>query len=378
MDVNVRINWMPGMELTAETFRRLEEILDYKQKIALRAALGNNQLGLLPGSEFKCNGVFVRNTFEIEYLKCLAILPSGSLINTAQEVEVNIPMLYGEEYYLGISISETLHDFEKEEVPCTRPVYDYALYALDDLKKKDVFPVVKFVAKEGVLSMYEDYIVPSLFISENKRFAEFKEKITKRLESLSSHKNMEEGDGKRTFLRYLFQIKSVQADSKVEKFVAFTEELVQAIDYFIVLPHAEQRQDIPVPDFYDIEIWLRWVENYLEFAENVLDKVVLEDNSIDYDALLQQAKKELYEKLRPELLEKLPVVIKKEVYEEMAEKLKVFLPSYIKEKLDEIKKLIGDELVNFLEPKLFDDLYKKLYDALYVAPEEEDEFMPMI
>lgn len=366
------------MELTADTFRQLEEVLDYKQRIALRAALGNNRLGLLPASEFKCKGAFVRNTFEIDRLKCLAILPSGCLINTDQEVAVSIPMLYGDEYYLGISKSEEIHEFEKEGVPCYTPLYHFALYPLEDLKKKDIFPVVKFVSKDGVLSVSEDYIVPALFISENKRFSEFKELVTKKLESLSSHKNMEEGDGKRTLLRFLFQIKSIHNDSNVNDFVMLTEELVQAIDYFIVLPHSEQHQEIPVPDYYDIENWLKWVEKYLDFAESVLEKVELEDNSIDYDALLEQAKKELYEKLRPELLEKLPSEIKKEVYDETAEKLKEFLPSYIKEKLDEIKKLIGDELSKFLEPKLFDDLYQKLYDALYVAPEEEDEFMPMI
>ena len=370
---------MPGMELTAQTFRQLEASLDYRQQIALKAALGSNQLGLLPGSEFECDGVFVKNTFEINRFRCLAILPSGRIIDSDQEVIVNIPMLYGDEYYLGVSVSsDNPHEFEKEGVPLQRPNYTFAIYTIEDIKKKDIFPVVKFLAKDGILTFSQDYIVPCLFISENKRFKEIKEKIISLLEALSVHPNLEEGDGKRMLFRYIFILKSLNGSIPLKDFISLTQEIVQAIDYFIISPHSEQRQEIPEPDYYDIEKWLTWSQSYMELAKNVLDKVVLEDNSIDYNALLEQAKKELYERLQPELLEKLPQQIKKEVYEEMAEKLKEFLPSYLKEKLDEIKKLIGDDLANYLEPKLFDDLYKKLYDALYVAPEEEDEFMPMI
>lgn len=369
---------MPGMELTAETFRQLEESFDFRQRIALNAAIGRNQLGLLPGSEFKCKGVFVRNTFEISDFKCLAILPSGNIINADQEVVVNIPMLYGEEYYLGVSISQEKHVFEREGVPFFCPVYNYALYSLEDLKKKNIFPVTKFTAKDGVLSLYPDYIVPSIFISENRRFSEFKEKFIERLITLTSHSNLEEGDGKRSLLRYLFILKSFNPESNVEDFISLIQEMVQAIDYFIVTPNSQNHKEIPLPDYYDIEKWLVYVESFLGGAKDVLDKVVLEDNSIDYNALLEQAKKELYDKLRPELLDKLPKEIKEEVYKDMAEKLKEFLPGYIKEKLDEIQKLIRDDLAEALEPKLFDDLYIKLYDALYVAPEEEDEFMPMI
>lgn len=370
---------MPGMELTSHTFRQLEDSLDYRQQLAIRAALGSNQLGLLPGCEFECNGVFVRNTFEIERFRCLAILPTGKVIDADNEVVVNIPMLYGDEYYLGVAIStDEIHQFEKENVPCYRPYYNFAIYSREDLKKKDIFPVVKFLAKDGVLSIHQEYIVPCLFISENKRFEEIKKQILERLEILATHSNLEEGDGKRTLLRYIFILKSLNSGVALQEFIGINQEVVQAVDYFIVTPHSEQSQEIPQPDFYDIEKWLEWSLSYLDLAKSVLDKVVLEDNTIDYNALIEQAKKDLYERLKPEILEKLPQQIKKDVYEEVAEKLKEFLPSYLKEKLDEIKKVIGDDLEQILEPKLFDDLYKKLYDALYVAPEEEDEFMPMI
>ncbi|MCH5242080.1 MAG: hypothetical protein J1F67_06620 [Muribaculaceae bacterium] len=378
MDINDKINWMSGMELTAETFRQLEYSLDFKQRLALIAALGRNQLGLLPGSEFNCNGVFVKNTFEITDFKCIAILPSGKIISAAQEVVVNIPILYGEEYYLGVNISDERHEFEREGVPFYNHVYTFALYSLEDLKKKDLFPVAKFTAKDGVLSLYPDYIVPSLIISENKKYFQFKEKYIESLETITSHSNLEDGDGKRSLLRYLFILKSLNPESNVSDFISLIQEMAYAIDYFIVTPYSETHKDIPLPDYYDIERWLVFVESFLEGAKRILDKVVLEDNTIDFNALLEQAKKELYEKLQPELLEKLPKEIKEEVYKDITEKIKEFLPNYLKEKLDEIQKLIGADLVTILEPKLFDDLYKKLYEALYIAPEEEDEFMPTI
>ena len=50
--------------------------------------------------------------------------------------------------------------------------------------------------------------------------------------------------------------------------------------------------------------------NYLSGANTVLDGLVLEDDTIDYEALLAQAKQELYERLNPELYEKLLLQIK--------------------------------------------------------------------
>ena len=370
---------MPGMELTAQTFRQFEDSLDYRQQLALRAALGSNRLGLLPGVDFECKGVFVSNTYEIEHLKCLAILPSGKIIDVDSEVTVKIPMLYGDEFYLGITISkDELHLFERKGVPSSRPNYNFAIYSPEELKKKDIFPVSKFLAKDGVLSISQDYIVPCLFLSENKKFKQLKDTIIEKLETISTHPNLEDGDGKRSLLRYVFILKGLSSSLSVNEFILLVQELAQATDYFIISPNSDQKREIPEPDYYDIENWLRWVENYLELAAKVLDKVVLEDNSIDYDALLEKAKKELYDRLSLELLEKLPQQIKKEIYDEIVEKLKEFLPSYIQEKLNDIKKVIGEELVELLEPKLFDDLYQKLYEALYVAPEEDDEFMPMI
>lgn len=40
MDLNSKINWLPGMEITSQTFIGLEEKLDFQQQIAIRACIG--------------------------------------------------------------------------------------------------------------------------------------------------------------------------------------------------------------------------------------------------------------------------------------------------------------------------------------------------
>ena len=72
MDLNSKINWSPGMEITAQTFIGLEEKLALQQRIAMRAALGSTRMGMLPGATLSCDGTFVKNAFEIEHLQCMS------------------------------------------------------------------------------------------------------------------------------------------------------------------------------------------------------------------------------------------------------------------------------------------------------------------
>ena len=96
MDLNSKINWLPGMEITAQTFIGLEEKLDFQQRIAIRAALGSTRMGMLPGATLNCEGIFVKNTYEIERLQCMALLPSGRIVDADEQAVVSIPMLFGE------------------------------------------------------------------------------------------------------------------------------------------------------------------------------------------------------------------------------------------------------------------------------------------
>ena len=173
MNIDARINWMPGMELTAQTFRELDRNLDFRQQVAVQAALGGRRLGLLPGAPFLCQGVFVKNTFEIERFQCLAVLPSGRILSADEKVTLPIPMLFGEEYYLTVSYSDQDRQFEREEVPYVSKRKVYALHTLDELPKEDLLPVARFQVKEGVFSIDPDYIPPCLLLDADPRFKEY-------------------------------------------------------------------------------------------------------------------------------------------------------------------------------------------------------------
>ena len=379
MDIDARINWMPGMELTAQTFKELDRNLDFRQQVAVRAALGGQRLGLLPGAPFSCKGVFVKNTFEIERFQCLAVLPSGRILSADEKVTLTIPMLFGEVYYLTVTYGQENRSFEREEVPYVSTVKEYALHTLDELSREDLLPVARFLVRDGVFSVDADYIPPCLLLETDSRFREFASAYVAQLEALAAHANLAEGEGKRAILRYLFLLKGYQFDGDVREFVQLTQEIAQAIDYYIVTPNKESAVPVPAPTQYDIREWLQWLSDYLAGAASILDGVVLEDNSIDYEALLAQAKAELYERLHPELRELLLQQIEEELRQELGEKLSATLKQFID---GEVKPSLHDTLSSELDPslhdRLYEELYKQLYDALYVPAPEEVDFCPLI
>ena len=370
---------MPGMELTAQTFKELDANLDFRQRVAVRAALGGSQLGLLPGAEFSCKGIFVRNTYEIERFRCLAVLPSGRILSADEKVALAVPMLFGNEYYLTVTYGEQEHTFEKEDVPYVSTVKAYAIHDLGELDKEDLLPVARFKVADGVFSVDPAYIPPCLLLSADARFAEFGTAYVEKLQALAAHANFEDGEGKRAILRYVFLLKGYDWDGSVRDFVQLTQEIAQAIDYYIVTPHTDKPVDVPAPNRYDIQKWLQWLSDYLSGAATILDGVVLEDKSIDYEALLAQAKAELYERLNPELREALLQQIKDELREELREQLTGSLTGYID---GQVKPGLHDSLNAELDPSLYGRLYPELYDALYTAlyvpEEEEEEFYPLM
>lgn len=398
MDLNSRINWTPGMEITAQTFIGLEQQLDLRQQLALRAALGNSQMGLLPGAVMNCKGIFAGSTFEIERLQCTAILPSGRIVNADERVAVPIPMLFGQRYYLTLGLADTVTEFEKEGVGYVRPNYVYNIQTLEEVEEGDVMPLVRFQVQEGIFSIDNDFIPPCLVISGDSRFDTHIERLINAVETLAQHQNLVEGDGKRLMYRYLFMLKDYNRQNLVKQLIHLTQEIVQAVDYFIVTPNENSQVEIPQPWKGDVQLWLDWVENYLTGAATILDKVVLEDNTIDYDALLAQAKKELYERLHPELLEQLIQQTKEELHQEMQE-LSDNMTTYVRETL---KQNLSDELTEDIDTrstalsnrltedvdkaeqnlskslydKLFSDVYLGVYNVLH--EENEEHFIPNI
>ena len=379
MDLNARINWKPGMELTSQTFMALDERLDFRQRLALRAALGSHRLGLLPDAPFECKGMFVKNKLEISRLRCLAVLPSGRIVDADEPVTISIPMLYGSEYYLTIGVGSAQVEFEAQTVPYLRPQYEYAILSFDDLQQSDVFPLMRFSVNDGVFTIDEAFIPPCLTLASDPRFATSLTTFTDQIAALATHANLEEGEGKRMLMRYLFLLKAYHTQQSVQEFIALTEEIAQAIDYYIVTPHAESPLAIPQPEPHDVQKWLDWFAGYLTAASSILDGVVLEDNTIDYEALLRQAKQELYEQLNPELYEKLLLSIKDELRQELSEHITETLTEYIRKTFrPELEQEMGKQLYDYLFEQLYLKLFDNLFNALYVPEPEEKQFIPQI
>lgn len=378
MNINSRINWQTGMELTPQVFISLDERLDFKQQTAIRIALGGRRMGLIPNTAFNSKGTFVRNTFCIDRFQCMALLPSGRMIHTDEEVSVKIPILYGELYYLTVGVGEEQVLFENEGVPFARPKYVYEIHTMEELEEADLLPVVRFIVKDGVFSIDPDFIVPCLTLESDSRFESYLKLLSDKMEKLATHENLEEGDGKRLFMRYFFLLKSYTFNHALHDFILFTQEMAQTIDYYVLTPNTAHRE-IPQPSFLDIQRWLEWLVSYMEGARSILDRVVLEDDSIDYEALKAQIKAEIYERLNPELYERLIADLKETLREDLTKTLSDSLTAYFNEHM---KPELYASLSTDLKKKLYDGLYQTLYDALYkalyVPVEEEDEFVPMI
>lgn len=396
MDINARINWMPGMEFTAQTLQGIAEHWDFKQRLALQAALGCNRMGMLPNAPFNCRAVLVGEALEMEELQCMALLPSGRIVNAEENVRVDIPMLFGNKYYLTVGFDDrSTTEFEKEGVPFVKPRYAYAIHTREEVENADLFPLLRLRCEEGVLTVDPDFIPPCLQLTADSRLKDYISRYVDRLTTLVNHRSLADGEGKRSLLRYVFMLKGYSLRNNMQDFILLTQEIAQATDYHIVTPNREQAVEIPTPSAVDLQEWLQWLDDYLAGAAVILDGVVLEDNTIDYEALLAQAKAELYERLNPEMLES----IKNGLHEEM-EQLRNSLTTYIngelKEKMlaeltaannEQMERMsetmaekveqMGKDLQASLYEKLYFELFENLFNALYV-PEPEDHFVPLI
>jgi predicted component of type VI protein secretion system len=163
-------------------------------------------------------------------------------------------MLFGDSYYLTVGISDTTTAFEKEGVPYLRPHYEYALLSLEEAEAQDVMPLVHFNVKDGMFSIDTAYIPPCLLMTCNQQFATYVEKYVGRLSTITSHQNLEEGDGKRALLHYLFIMKGYSLRNSVHDFLMLLQEIAHAIDYYIISPNTEQSITIPEPRQVDVQL----------------------------------------------------------------------------------------------------------------------------
>lgn len=380
MNVNAKIDWHAGMELTAQTFIELDNSLARNQQITHRISHGNH-FGIIPAAPFQCQGTFVKKTLEISPLTFIALMPSGKILHVDENVVVDIPILYGKEYYLGCKQSDKVRSFDKERVPFVCPEPLCSIYTLEELETGDILPLMKFKVNEGLFSIDMDYLPPYLILESDKRFQNYIQTLVEKVSVLAEHPNLESGEGKRGLMRYAFLLKNYNLQNRVQHFIQLLQEMAQAVDYYIVQPHTEKSDEMMSCSPFDIVVWLKWLEGYLHGAATILDDVVLEDHTIDFEALKAEVKEELYQKLYPELKEVLYKELHEDLKKEIWDELYVSLSDYINGNFKrEIYELLEGKLSEDLYEKLYKALYEGLYNALYVpvVEEEEEEFIPLI
>ena len=379
-NIDARIDWKDGMELSAQTFVEMNNCYESNQKITRHIACGE-QFGILPMAPLCLLGVFVKKTLEISPLTMTALMPSGDLLHVDEDVVVEIPMLDGKEYYLGCSPTDKMQSYDKERVPMLRPKAEFGIYTLDELTEGKHLPLMKFKVEEGVFSIDQNYIPPFLLLDSDKRYATLIQSITEQVERLATHANLESGEAKRGLIRYAFVLKNYNMKNKVMQLVDTLHELVHSVNYYIIKPNTKDDIELRECSLYDVASWMQWLEGFLHGASTLLDGVVLENNTIDFDALKAQIKEELYQRLYPELKEQLYTEVHDRLKREIADTLMESLSEYINGNFKrEIYRWLEEDMVGQLHEKLYGSLYEALYNALYVQPEEEEEdnYMPLI
>lgn len=380
MNINAKIDWTEGMDITPQTFIKFDESLEQRGQRYTSIANGN-LFGLIPYTPFECQAIFVRKSLEIERLQCMALLPSGRVIHVDERVELAIPMLYEESYYLTVSFSTEVVSYKSEDLPYVRPQWNYALHELSEIEaaRADLFPVMKFKVTDGLIAIDDSYIPPYLHVNSAPEIVSKIERYVELLTNISEHANLESGDAQRTLLRYAFCLRSYNLDNRVRRFAELTQEIAQTLNYYIIVPNGAVEAQIERCTEYDISSWLIYLEELMQGAVMILDKVVLEDKSIDLERLKAELRDELYEKIYGQIESELNRKIRDEIMVEIEGELRTKLTDYINSELRaRLTDEVGRSLSESLSESLYEKLYEALYDALYVATDNNGEYMPLI
>lgn len=366
------------MEVTAETLKAIAQESAARDVALMRSAFGA-RVGILPNENFKCDGVFVRKSLEYDVAGCLALLPSGRLVDVEEKGFIKIPAVEDGDYYLTVGFGKGSVEFERNEVPMVRPEYAFAIRSFDELDQMDELPLLRLHVEGGEVSIDREYIAPCMQMSSDPRFIESCKSLTDRMETVAKHPNLAPGSPRHSMLQNLYLLKSLKPERRVDEFLLITEEIAHSIRYYIVIPNTGESGEIPANSQYDIQRWLKWLDDYLASAAGILDGVELHDDKIDYDTLKEQLRKDLYETLQPELSKTLQDqmdALRYDLQTQISEALKDFISGEFRKQLhDEL----GAELSAEVEQKLYSSLYEALYDALFVPQKvEEDTYTPLI
>lgn len=392
---NAKIQWHPGMELTNALFRNLESDLTEKQAITVRTAVFDGSIGVLPQTPLHVEGAFVKKSLEMTGLQLTALTPSGNILSIDDDLQIDVPKLEGTEWFVCVGkAKDQVREYERDGILYEEARYELRFVEADDAEAlaEDVIPLKHLVLNEGSLTIDQDYILPSLGLSCDSRFEEYRNRYAETIEAIATHENMDEGDCKRTLLSLLFRLRSFSMQRTVRQFTDLLQEVAFTVKYYVTEQLGATLESCPetprtladdarnVPDQYNIARYLIWLDEYLKAQLEIMAQVVIVDNTIDYDQLKAELHEEIYQKLHDELYEKLQQELHDKLSTELTDNIMEAVRSLVENSLrPELFQQLYDSLHEPLRQQLYDELYNTLYSALY-KPEDNErmEFMPLI
>ena len=379
MNVNSRVNWHAGMELTEQTFKELENSIARKEHITNKIS-ARAQFGIIPDTPFMCSGMFVRKTIEISPLRVMALMPSGEVLHIDENVVVEIPMLYGDEYFLGYNHGDGERYFDKEGIPFVYRETKAGIYTLAELKENGALPLMKFTVSDGKFTIDQSYVPPCISLQSHHALVALPAEFAQLVDMLAGHEHLELGEAQRTMRHYGFALRGINSNSRLQDLIELLQEIARSVEYYIMQPNLTEVPAIEEYSMYDTIKWCNWLRGYLSGAITVLDKVELQDHSIDYDKLKEQVKDELYQQLYPQLRSLLEEDMYNELQSKLRQELMDSLTTYLNNDVKTcVEATLHQQLSDQLTESLSASLYQRLYDALYrPVVKEEDTFMPQI
>ncbi len=368
IDINSNVAWHKGMRLTATTFDVHDAAWDRQQQLLWQFA-AHGSLGLLPTKEFMCKAAFVKNKLELNHLQCMALLPSGRILDIDEDAVVPISKMPDADYYVTAFFTDETQDFELQDVRCTRPVYGFALRTITQAKERGEMPVLKLKVGNGRISIDENYILPSLLLGASPRNLDFASHIREKLMKIATHKHIADLNTKCAFMQFWFMVGKFDGSSPLKDFLRLTIEIHTVSAQFIVKPSTEFKLPIDLIPL-DLALWYAYLIEQLDHAIEHLDHAEVKEEEIDYSKLkaeiLTEVRQNLYPTLKQELFQGLCDELTKRLREhvsgEVLDKLKQYLNDSIRPRLE---KTLSENLTQELPPKLYKDLNENLYKNLY-------------
>jgi hypothetical protein len=231
MNIYHKIDWKPGMEITASTFIEAEKYHLFQHKINRKLATLKSY-GLLPNTRFECLYTVNGDTLQVEDLQCEAITRNGSLLQIKNEFSIAIPEIEVDTLYLVAQI-EGFSPVEIDNVPYMELNYYYTFKMWEELSNGNVFPLLKLTRYDGGWREM-NYIPPAIALNSHKELKNKHQKAIKLIDEIMAvlkEKNVPAS------LLYYFSLFSIElkfytTDESPFEFLLLLKKILRTIELY--------------------------------------------------------------------------------------------------------------------------------------------------